>query len=319
MSGDASNIENTPAPPPGESTAKTTTEGIRISRRDFLKVAGVFALGYGAYKYDRILSGLFGTEYEKSTEQAKKYIRERYGLDIIVGLPVNSEEWNITGDIPNAYELSRGLILITEELIKYPPDLLKNGGVKAIRFLRNAKVEGVAAGGFVSEFSEGVSTICYEAEPFELGLDFIRAAFHHELFHLLDANDGGFEPDDEQWRSIYNCGGCKAYWDIEGIDKINQAERRSTEPNWFISQYGQRNPVEDRAEFAETVMMPISHQRLLQRIEREKDEHSKTILRTKYEATKQYYLKWSKGLMNENYWRDLIDGNVKGDYFSFRL
>ena len=192
MSGDASNIENIPAPSSGESTAKPTTKG--ISRRDFLKLAGVGLASCVAYKYDRILSGLFGTEYEKSTEQAKKYIKERYGLDIIVGLPVNSEEWNIAGEIPNAYELSRGLILITEELIKYPPDLLKNGGVKAIRFLRNAKVGEVSVGGFVSEFSEGISTICYSAELFEVGRGFIGAAFHHELFHLLDANDGGFEP-----------------------------------------------------------------------------------------------------------------------------
>lgn len=297
-----------------DTSSEIPTGQKKITRRDFLKLAGASA-GLALYRYDQILSGLFGTEYQKSTEQAKKYIKERYGLDILVGLPINAEGANITGDIPNAYELSRGLTLIIEELIKYPPDLLQNGGVKAIRFLSNAKQKGKSLGGFVSEFSEGVSALSYTAQPFEILREYYRGAFHHELFHLLDANDGGYDPDNEQWRSIHNCGGCQAYREIGSIDDVNQAMPKPSSLEWFTSDYGQRNPVEDRAEFAMTLMMPNEHRGLLKRIEKEKDEQTKQILKAKYEQTKQYYFKWSNMLMNEKYWRDLIDGGVKENYF----
>lgn len=301
-----------------DAPSEVFTDPKKISRRGFIKLAGASVAGYALYKYDQVLSGLFGTEYEKSTEQAKKYIKERYGLDILVGLPVNAELANITGDIPNAYELSRGLTLIIEELIKYPPDLLKDGGVKAVRFLSNAKLNGKSIGGFVSEFFEGVSTLCYTGGPFETLREYFRGAFHHELFHLLDWNDGGYGPDNEQWRSIHNCGGCQAYRDIKGIDNIDKAAPKLSEQGFFISEYGQRNPVEDRAEFAQTLMMPRTHRDLLIRDEKIENERTRQILKEKYELTKQYYLKWSNGSMNENYWRDLIDGNVQENYFSSR-
>jgi len=299
-------------------TLSEIPRGKKITRRDFLKLTGAGIAGYALYKYDQVLSSLFGTEYQKSTEQAKKYIKERYGLDILVRLPINAERDNITGDIPNAYELSRGLTLIIEELIKYPPDLLKNNGVKAIRFLKNAKLKGKSMDGFVSEFSEGVSTLCYTAEPFEILRDFYRKAFHHELFHLLDANDGGYDIDDEQWSAIHNCGGCQAYREIGVTDSINQPAPESSQLDYFISSYGQRNPVEDRADFGAALMIAQRHQDLLERIKSERDNHIKEVLTNKYETTKQYYFKWSNGSMNENYWRDLIDGKVQEGYFSSR-
>jgi len=284
----------------------------KISRRDFLELTGVALGGYIAYRYDDVLTGLFGNEYDRFAEQAKSYLKTRYKLDVFVGLPENDNI--ITGTNLNKYELSRGLGLVMEEIIKYPLDFFEKNGVTAIRFLNDVKIGGKDYyGGFAG--LEGTIGIAYAARPFELQREYFRAVFHHELFHILDYKDGGFDQDNQQWRDLHQCG-CQLYREIGGRD--NSEGAASSPIDWFLNDYGQRNPIEDRAEFGRFMMTPRLHQRLNQRINDERDPKTRSILEDKYRLTVESYKKWSGGLMDEKYWKDLINGEVQEGYFSSR-
>lgn len=300
--------------PVSEEVDKPESGGRKLSRRDFLKLVGVAFAELAAYKYDQLLSNLFGTKYEEYIEQTKEIIKMEYGLDIVTGLPINAEGANITGREPNRYELSRALGLITEELTKYPPDMLKNNGVKAIRLLSSARADGKPIFGVVSEFNKGIIVLCYTAEPFEIKRRWYRRAFHHELYHLLDSNDDGYEKDDEKWRSFHGCGNCLVYASDSGAEGI-ESKPEMSQSEWFLLDYGQTSPAEDRAVFAAVVMIPRLHADLLKTIREEENDQVRSVLEKKYEDTLYHYYKWSGGVMDKKYFDDLVDGKVDRGYF----
>ena len=286
----------------------------KISRRGFLKLLGAAAAGYGyaIYRYDDVLSGLFGNKYDRYAEQAKSYLKTEYGPDVLTGPPEN--DTIITGTNLNKYELRRGLGLVIEEVIKYPPNFFRENGVTAIRFLNNVKVRGKDYyGGFAG--LEGTIGIAYAAQPFEINREYFRGVFHHELLHILDYKDGGYDQDNQQWRDLHNCG-CQPYREIHGRDKEEGAAPSPTD--WFLNTYGQKNPIEDRAEFGRFVMSSGLHRDLVQRIRDEKEGEKRRILGDKYKLTTEAYKKWSGGLMDGRYWENLMSGKVQTGYFPSR-
>lgn len=152
------------------------------------------------------------------------------------------------------------------------------------------------------------ASAAYAAEPFEMKRGFFRRIFHHELFHVLDYKDGGYAQDNQQWRDLHNCG-CQPYREIGGRDKAEGAAPSPTD--WFLNEYGQRNPIEDRAEFGRFVMSPGLHRDLIQRIRDEKEGEKRIILGDKYKLTTDSYKKWSGGLMDGRYWENMMESPQK--------
>lgn len=287
-----------------------------FSRRDVLQVgAGVggAVLGYSLLRYDEILSDFFEPEFEASVTKAKEFIREEYGIDIVTGLPVNAQAAGITGEEPNEYELKRGTRVAAQELLKYPSWFPRDNGVKAIRFLSNVRIHGKKLAGFVSEYSEGILTLAYSAGLPDVLATPYRSAFHHEMFHLLDNYNGGFEQSDKKWKSL-----------IMGETHGSTSSERSKfsralllgQIDSYINNDAFWSASEERALFAQIMMMPKTHKLFLRKIENENDKVTKNILLRKYAMIKQYYSDWSNGVLNEKFWADINGNRVVRGYFN---
>lgn len=292
----------------------------KISRREFLKLLGIGALTFGGVgsflkivqELSQMSPEIDGQEAEKLIQQAKETIKNEYSLDVYNGQPENDP--GITGSELSRYELARGLGLVMEEIIKYPQDFFKKNGVTAIRFLNNVKVNGLDYYGGYADL-EGTIGLAYHADPADTNgnREYARGVFHHELFHILDYKDGGYDRDNYEWEIMHNCS-CQPYREIGGRDPLEDPP--PSPANWFVDLYGRRNSVEDRAVFGQTVMISDAHKHLIKLIHSESDDTARNILTKKYTTTLGYYKKWSGGSMDNQYWEDLKDSKLKSDYFS---
>lgn len=170
-----------------------------VFRRTFLGVIGAVAGGAVVSRYDLVL-GLLSDGDEKSIEQATGFLKEVYGLDVLAdGSPASP---NFTGETLSKHEQRRGLELILEEIVKYPPSLFKENKINKVRILKNMKnSNGEKIGGYADVDGSGEFGISYDVGSFEMFRDHVRnharEIFHHEVFHILDFKDGGYDRDDK--------------------------------------------------------------------------------------------------------------------------
>jgi len=287
-----------------------------------LKLGAVGAVYLIARPYMRILDGLYQSnsnsdEFEQNIGEAVGFIKNNYSVDIFTGMPNVSGFFNLISGIKGTdlsrFELSRGLGLVMEEIVKYPPRYFTDNGVHNIRFLNNVKVRGIDYyGGFGA--NQGTLGIAYSAANNEADREYERDVFHHELYHGTDWHDGLYLFDDNRWRDLHNCG-CRPYWERGGRDSLEGAEPPQSSPNWFLDPYGQTEAPEDRAVFASHVMIPRLHRNLLTLINTSSNQTTRNILQRKYDAIKKDFAKWSGGKMNDQYWKDLVDDRVSWGYF----
>jgi len=282
-----------------------------INRRNFLIGAATLSAGNVLATYDRILSGLLGTEYTHCIDEAKEYILARHGIEIPKPASIGTLPKGLSVTEPNKYELSRGLGLVMEELIKYPPLFLRQNGIKKIIFFSSIWSDEERLMGFAS-VSEECIAMCYNAEFFEHRREEYRRALHHELYHRFERFHNSVESENGIWKDFHSQDGYPQY-------QIYMPEENELPDNYFSyfsSKYGSTEPIEDRAGFAEQMMVSELYIKLLDRIQSEGDRQILKILLQKYEAMLGYYREWSGGLMDLSFWEDLKNDRITEGYFN---
>lgn len=305
-----------------DSAANSSFErGSGVSRRNFIKLGGLALFGLASGAYLKQLDGLYanGTEDEwsQSIEGAIKYLGENYGIEVFTGVPEVTNFFGgsdvITGTDLSRYELSSGLELAIGEIVKYPYDFFRNNSISNIRFINDVRVNGEDySWGYGA--SSGTLGIAYSAEEQRLNSGRFREVFHHEAFHGFDWFNGGYKSDDKEWENIHNCK-CEVYWNVGGRDSIENVPEPDSPIEWFVNPYGRLNPVEDRATTAQYMMIPYLHRLIIERIGSERNRTTKEILQKKRSLIMKDYADWSGGVMNDQYWDDLVNDKVKMGYF----
>lgn len=265
------------------------------------------------YNYDSILSFFLSRQLDRDIDHMKKEIKDKYNLSIDMGPFENG--FSISGNCLNKYEYTQGLKLLSEEIVKYPPNFFQKNKVRQVRFLNNIRVGHYSYYGGYAGISDGTVGLAYDADNFEENREYFRSVFHHELFHVLDYREDKYMPDDKIWQEFHTNKNAPNYLNIGGRDEIDERKPMKT-TEYFTSDYGQRSPKEDRAEFASKMMSKTKHAELVDAINNLKDKKAQEIMNEKYSAMKKYYYKWSDGVMDDKYWNDLMNGVVDKHYFT---
>lgn len=205
-----------------------------------------------------------------------------------------------------------------------PLDLVITGDIKVKKSDSKESCLKQAAG-----FMSGGASNAYDKKPIPVFLHVDeavdkRSAFfsmtgtdHHELFHIADVRDGGWENDSKLWHSFNPTG--FAYLNDKYCDEAALHGNIVS-----VSNYGHRNEREDKAEVAEQMMLyPRENQlkvnlelgqRSAQEAFDDPDFHAerRTFLSKIYipeglpeksRHIKGLYEKWSAGNMNASWWK----------------
>lgn len=216
-----------------------------------------------------------------------------------------SRIWGVAGEDLSPAQRLAALHWLECELKKYPAEFLQVGRPQQITLIKNLESDGERVGGLaVGQRAVYISVGGSRENWFNLGgwLDSCSFAltFHHEIFHIADFRDGG--DDNPDWIALNRQGG--GDYRGTGWDKLEER------PKGFARAYGTKNANEDQATVAEGLMCdPDSIEKL---------SESDHVLAMKIARCKLYYLRWSKGRMNHQFWPDLAEGCVNDSYWSRR-
>ena len=265
-------------------------------------------------KRNFLLNLILGTEGDDDfdVQKAIEEIKKSYGIEITVGEPAGLFTF---AENPSLEELKEVLLMLVEELFKYPPKYFDGVDKKVLR-INIAK--NFSTGRFSFLHTTPFSGLAYSDKDIMLldvdnignSKDFIRQTIHHELFHLYDEGSADAERN-SFWREISSRGPCSGYFDLSYSDYHSKRGKLSGSP-CFVSLYGQNDPREERAALAGIIMAPNAHKAFLDRIrelrnsEKEGDFEAAKILLMKLKLIKQYYYNWSDGEMDEEYWENIL-------------
>ena len=205
-------------------------------------------------------------------------------------------------------ELLEGMRLLVNQLAKYPPDFFRNNGIKAVSFWGDIKDQ--EGNQILGLSSPEIPVISVTTTP-----DGIKeiVSFDHEVFHQAKRHDGTPYTNDPEWLLL------SASRDLDCDLYEDSSDGRTEGPlcpdSYYLdSPQSKDNTFEDAANTAEVLLNPERHRQELLRIQ-SLDPDSRQILLAKINKIKRYYYKWSKGLINDSYWSDLINNKVGIDYF----
>lgn len=197
-------------------------------------------------------------------------------------------------------ELAKYVTIFYEEFNKYPPDFIKNVGLREVYFVKNLSDEGLYIAAEPDYINEALFYDIYHLNEYEV---YQRVVVHHEFYHMIEEEING-DPyyKDPVWASFndpnfkYGSGWAEAYGS-------EQEERVIPESGGFISSYSTYGLEEDKAEIYAYLFIPelanIMYSLALDDL----------ILDKKVRYMKEFLAKYSR-YMNEDFWQKiLLDGN----------
>jgi hypothetical protein len=284
----------------------------QVDRRTFLKMALAISLGYAfepllAWQL-KLMGGLEQLDIDPARDDMVasriRFIKESYGLDIYTKPPV-VEVGFIGGKIPSRQELPIPLMLLIQALSMYPPNFFRLNGINGVRLLDQLTAEGQRMGGRACWPTGIIAMDALSpakggwAYSLPISQELLLAMFHHEAYHLCDFGTRGPLAARPEW-------------------PINQPQ---ADPGIFAMQFarerGRDSLMEDTATFAEALMMPPSHQEILNRMGAYAKNYPQisAVLRQKYAVIQQDYWRFSRGRMNDQYWQQMQEGKITAEYF----
>lgn len=287
------------------------SEPSRMTRRKFIR-----DLLVGSARVAAFLSGVRGVthltrqefqidespENDNEIEANIRFLRDTYGFQIFTGLsPIE----DITGTPSTERDLAFAIRILRREIRKYPVNFFRENRAQQIFFLDEAwsRLGQSIEAAFAMSLWSGEKIVVTTKNAHLVSPDLFAENLHHEFYHWVDWNNAGYL-DAIQWAQIHECH-CMPFG------------RNAQEVEKYGSLYGSTDPREDKAVFAGIMMMPDSHRKLLSRIEHANGE-TKRILQEKYDQMQSEFYRYSNGLMDTQYWRDLLAGKVTTRYFSDR-
>lgn len=181
-------------------------------------------------------------------------------------------------------------------LAKLPPEFLKSFNIKA--FLLCSGIE-MNIGGATEEVA-GASDV-------RRGIMYLQGIWsvHHELFHFMDAQHQGLEPD----------------YPVIRDEAFIKFSRKSLEQNTYwalLSPLGMQDNIsydEEQADFARMLFnldIPYVYEKYYL------PELTQLGSKAKFEQMKSWLFEWSGGRLDGHYWTDLQAGKVSEDYWDSR-
>lgn len=230
-------------------------------------------------------------EQAQALEALRKKIEDEHGIVIRMFDPSPLSDVLAVNAVPYAPEsLDSHLRALEAWLQVYPTGYLRTVGLSSIYLFRGWEKSGVETNGFLIDRH----TIAIQAS---------EDAFHHQLFHIADINDGGIESDNYDWQRMKFGESIPGAHDIPQIT-INEAlsAPESQRPLGYASVYGKRGGVnEDQATVATEL---LTRPALLASWTKNDAALSAAAL-----SLREYFYVRSNGKMDETFWNDLRDGN----------
>lgn len=296
-----------------------------VSRRSFLTGGAALAVGLAvdnigkfsplAKWLDDKVVGQF--DYDEIVKEAKAYMKERYNVNLVMGREKSQE--HVLGN-PLALERYRVVLrVITQEMSKYPPDMVRKIGENdgfEIRVIEDLAIVGATTGVSSNNRANrlgGLAPALTQGKAAQFILDssqpeyFLRQTVHHELNHRCATKWENREKRDKQWIGFHAKVSPNPYRRVPpgtGSDV-------PSEKGYFLTQYASSAPVEDEATCAEHMMTPSLMVAFIEKWKNEKDKNTKDILALKYLQTKKNYAEWSEGKMGDVFWQSIIDQGYK--------
>ncbi len=292
-----------------------TEEDALISRRKFLLGAGAVAAtlvidNVGKFTplakwLDDKVVGQY--DYDAEVSRAKSYLKERYGIDLVMGEDKNREQ--ILGDPVTLEKYRTTLRILFQEISKYPPEMIhkmREGRVFEIRIVHTLYRKDIGNPDIPPKRVAGTALWPSEKGPTRVALDagfdefFQRKNIHHELNHKFAERN--WQERDKKWVSFHAAVSVKPYHP----ESANVSSDVMAEERYFLTKYASSAPPEDQAVCAEWMMTPSLHVIFLDRWRNEKDPVTKDILAAKYIETKKNYSDWSDGKIGDAFWESII-------------
>jgi hypothetical protein len=272
-----------------------------------------------AIKFLKDVVSLYPKAQNKGNSQLTEtgILYDRYGLTVMLSDPQKLDDPDLRIEEVSPTEALPTIRLIREEFSKYPPSYIKWLKINGIRIGRNLR-----------QFSNGVNA---PSRAINGGLYFtgrmyldcnprlaklLKTTVHHEPYHRAD---------DREYK-LFNripLTSDLVYHSWTRLNPVNPEEIRErllhrfsiTDPlierfpiEGFIQFHGLQHYAEDRAYFAETLMAEPDKAFYLS----QRDQTARNKL---YEIMKSFERR-SRGLMDVNYFRDLLAGKVGFNYWA---
>ena len=293
-----------------------------VSRRSFLTGGAALVVGLAvdnigkfsplAKWLDDKVVGQF--DYDEIVKEAKAYMKERYNVNLMMGREKNRED--VLGN-PLALDKYRVVLrVITQEMSKYPPELIRKIGepngfeVRIVEDLATAgSTTGMSSNNNQAYRLAGLAPALTRGKAAQFILDssqpeyFLRQTVHHELNHRCATKWENREKRDRQWTDFH------AKVSRSPYRRLPAGTKSDTPPKerYFLTQYASSAPVEDEAICAEHMMTPSLMVVFIEKWKNEQDQNTKDILALKYLQTKKNYAVWSEGKMGDAFWQSIID------------
>ena len=194
---------------------------------------------------------LAGTPADEARSSLRT-LERKYGIDIQWEFEFKEirEGWTVSTRVPTEEDLIAFAPKLREAMAVYPDRLWKSGKVKTIVLAKKCLRNGVSWGGFAVHTRKALLLdVSASADP-----DWLRNAFHHEVYHLVDP------VEDDDWNALN-----VEKFAYRPVHAPGAVDDRNTQPG-FVSPYARTDAREDRAElFAYMVARPETVEELVKR------------------------------------------------------
>ena len=294
------------------------------TRREFLKLAGAFLMVSVFRNKFRVPSrGIIGyldaDRPVADLDESLDFIASEIGISIVSGLPAS--EISYTADVPDEAEIAYSVEVLAQVLIQYPRYFLSDHGLETICIVKDLTSNNTVYGGALLNCAPGTVAISYsdpdiakqsieEEQSFGVSL--------HEIAHWVIPSLG--DPNMLNWGWNYQAHTVNGVtynpyqnWYPQGYTELTNIFK----PEWFVgtlTQSSTMNPSEDQAEWSRIALSPTLHSAMRRLIETA-PEPDWMVYARKLSLIKDRYYQLSGGAMGDQYFADLLAGNVDRQYF----
>lgn len=233
---------------------------------------------------------LHGEELCPEITSKVRELEKKYGVEIN---PFYLVPYGYKGSLLKRDKVSEALNDLDKEMQKYPPGFFKNREL-IINLMGELTTDNEKRG------SASVDGLHIEKRIY---LTNVKNAFDHELYHFLEFHSGGYEANNPTWVKEYgsNYPGDKGYkWHDELKDK-------PTLSPGFDASYTMVNPEEHQATIAERLFKSEKDNYIASL--KDHAEHREIMQKHRKQLIEEYK-KWSGGLMNEQYFDDIMNEKI---------
>src|SRR3989344_358574 len=240
------------------------TGGFGLAATVAMAPSRIGKLGQSPTSPDDTIVGQF--DYDPEVRRTHHHMKERYGIDFAVGPEKDQKE--ILGRVPSLEKYKTTLRLMKEEMLKYPPDMIRKIGegrgfeTRAIENLSTtARIAGMndtdqrQRSSFAPPLVPGRPAQLLINPRISEGVQ--RQTLHHDLNHRLSVQLGNPQERDRKWIALHKKVSQNPYRRVGGGKGI-KGVRADTDPTErdFLTKYASASPEEDQAVCAEWMLTP---------------------------------------------------------------